>query len=88
MIHASADFEFVQLLRYSPGFDGVVRAALGKQPCTIVTDTEMVREGIRTMCRGTAQPTCLLNDPATQPLAQQHALTRSAAGIRIAAQRH
>lgn len=88
MIHASADFEFVQLLRYSSGFEDVIRAALGKQPCTIVTDTEMVREGIRTMCRDIAQPACHLNDPATQTLAEQTGLTRSAAGIRLAAQRH
>ena len=55
----------------------------------VVTDTEMVLTGIRTAsshCPG-VMLTCLINEPATMELAQSRGLTRSAAGIRLAAER-
>jgi precorrin-3B C17-methyltransferase len=89
MIHASADFEFAQTLRYSPDFEQAMRSALGS--CApIVTDTEMVLLGIRTaLARYPGTPlVCLLNDPKVPALAASAGLTRSAAGMRLAAQRH
>ena len=86
MIHASGDFDFARTLRHSDGFDAAFRQALhGRAP--VVTDTEMVRLGIRTaLARASAvTPVCHLNDPETQDLAGAAGLTRSAAGVRIAA---
>jgi precorrin-8X/cobalt-precorrin-8 methylmutase len=48
VIHATADFEFVDLLKFSPRAIATGIACLGsKMP--IITDVSMVREGIKTM---------------------------------------
>ena len=89
VIHASADLEYAKLVRYSAGFEEAISTAFtGMGP--IVTDTEMLLLGIRgvhvtipgVMAR------CYLNDPHVLPLAHAAGLTRAAAGIRLAAQRH
>jgi precorrin-8X/cobalt-precorrin-8 methylmutase len=88
MIHASADFEFAQTLRYSDDFDSAFRKALGAQT-HIVTDTEMVLQGIQSWLRRVPGKTpisyCYLNGPMTAQWAAQEGLTRSAAGISMAA---
>jgi precorrin-2 C(20)-methyltransferase len=90
MIHASADFEFTQTLRYSPDFESACRAALARERALIVTDTEMVMHGIvgARHQRPGLTVACLLNDAETTRLAAADGLTRSAAGIRVAARRH
>ncbi len=89
MIHASADFDFARTLRYSPDFEAAVRAAL-LDGAPVVTDTEMVRLGILTALgeRPGQVLACYLNDPETLTLAESAGLTRSAAGMRVAARRH
>ena len=89
MIHASADFEFATLLRWSADFAAAVRRAL-QSGAPVVTDTEMVLVGVRTALAKFPQVTlaCHLNDPETTALAESAGLTRSAAGLRIAARRH
>jgi precorrin-2 C(20)-methyltransferase len=89
MIHASGDFDFAQTLRYSANFEAAIREAFRAQ-VPIITDTEMVLTGIRTALADLPGMTsaCLLNDPETDALATSAGLTRSAAGIRLAAQRH
>jgi precorrin-2 C(20)-methyltransferase len=88
MIHASADFDFARSLRYSADFEQAIRAAL-QERLPIVTDTEMVREGIRSaLARTGVTLSCHLNDPAARTLAETEGLTRSAAGIRLAARHH
>jgi precorrin-8X/cobalt-precorrin-8 methylmutase len=89
MIHASADFDFARTLRYSADFEPAVRAALGRG-VPVVTDTEMVLLGVRTALADRPGVTlaCHLNDPETAALAAAAGLTRSAAGIRVAARRH
>jgi precorrin isomerase len=88
MIHASGDFEFAQSLRYSPDFEEAVREALRNRRA-VVTDTEMVRIGVRTALA--AYPgtplVCYLNDPDALALAASQRMTRSGAGIRLAARR-
>jgi precorrin-8X/cobalt-precorrin-8 methylmutase len=88
MIHASADFEFAQTVRYSPDLEEAVREALHSRRA-VVTDTEMVRVGIRTaLAASPGTPLlCYLNDPEAVTLAASQRLTRSAAGIRLAARR-
>ncbi len=89
MIHASADFDFGRTLRYSDNFEPAVRAAL-RAGAPVVTDTEMVRIGIRTALSGRPEVTlaCHLADPEALALAECAGITRSAAGIRLAARRH
>jgi precorrin-8X/cobalt-precorrin-8 methylmutase len=91
MIHASADFEFAQTLRYSKDFEASIQTALREEGLPIVTDTEMLLTGIRTALSNNPArliPVCHLNDPGTQQLAEKVRLTRSAAGIRLAAQHY
>src|SRR5436309_4454768 len=89
MIHASADFDFARTLRYSPDFESAARAALAAG-ATVVTDTEMVLTGIRAALASRPAVTlaCHLNDPEARAIADAEGLTRSAAGIRVAARRH
>jgi precorrin-2 C(20)-methyltransferase len=84
MIHASADFEFAQNLRYSADFEAAIRAALQTR-VPIVTDTEMVLLGIRSslIAIGDMTLACHLNDG---PPSDSSGLTRSAAGMRRTAQ--
>ncbi len=86
MIHASADFEFARALRYSPGFETAIQAAF-EASVPILTDTEMVMLGIRSVLadRGEVTLACHLNDA---PPADPATITRSAAGIRAAAERY
>jgi precorrin-8X/cobalt-precorrin-8 methylmutase len=91
MIHASADFEFAQTLRYSKDFEASIQTALREEGLPIVTDTEMLLTGIRTALTNYPArliPLCHLNDPDTIQRAEAGRLTRSAAGIRLAAQHH
>jgi len=89
MIHASADFDFAHSLRYSADFESTVRSAL-RDRAPVVTDTEMVLQGIRTAVRGIpGLPLfCHINDPETSTIADAAGLTRSAAAMRLAARRH
>jgi precorrin-8X/cobalt-precorrin-8 methylmutase len=89
MIHASADFDFALALRFSEDFPSAVQAALRRR-VPVVTDTEMVLLGIRTALARPpgVEAVCSLNDPETAGLAAAAGLTRSAAGIRLAARRY
>jgi precorrin-8X/cobalt-precorrin-8 methylmutase len=103
MIHASADFDFARSLRYSDGFETAIGQAFHNR-VPIVTDTEMVQIGIRGTLRGADFQTartewrienpphielvCHLNDSETARVAETAGLTRSAAGIRVAAQQN
>ncbi|OAI47043.1 hypothetical protein AYO44_10215, partial [Planctomycetaceae bacterium SCGC AG-212-F19] len=86
MIHATADFDFARLLQFSHDFEPAIRLVLAAG-ALVVTDTEMVLTGIRTALSGGSKctPACHLNDKETTILAASTGLTRSAAGIRIAA---
>jgi precorrin-8X/cobalt-precorrin-8 methylmutase len=54
VIHSTADFEFKQLLRFSPGaIDGAIAAL--KQQVPIVTDVGMVKQGVSSMVAQTFQ---------------------------------
>lgn len=89
MIHASADFDFAQTLRYSLDFEPAVRSAFQAR-FPIVTDTEMILLGVRSVLANTPGVTraCHLNDPDSHALAIDFGLTRTAAGIRVAARHH
>jgi precorrin-8X/cobalt-precorrin-8 methylmutase len=48
VIHSTADFDFQQLLRFSPGAIATAIAAL-QQRCPIITDVGMVKQGVANM---------------------------------------
>ncbi len=88
MIHATADFDFARSLRYHQRFEEALFAAL-KAGIPIVTDVEMVRIGIQAELERANGPAvhCFLNDPDAAALTEVERLTRSAAGMRVAARR-
>jgi precorrin-3B C17-methyltransferase len=87
VIHASADFDFLTTFRFGPcAIAGAVDALRRGAP--VITDVEMLRAGIRRDLAGPlgVEVLCALNDPKTATLVQtSDSLTRSAAGIRLAA---
>jgi len=89
MIHASADFEFARSLRYSADFEAAFWSAI-QERAPLVTDTEMVLQGIRTAVGSIPglPLLCHINDPETSNIAAAESLTRSAAAMRLAARRH
>ncbi|WP_297217710.1 precorrin-8X methylmutase [Thermoplasma sp.] len=81
IVHSTADFAMVNLVRYSEGFFQSMVSRL-RAGTTIIVDSEMVRSGIY------AKPVlnknkiaCYLNDDETAEIAEQRGITRSAAGI-------
>ena len=88
MVHATADFDFASAVRFHPQAIAAGIAAL-QAGTTIVTDVEMLRSGIRRdlLHRVRATAACLLNDQAATALARAATITRSAAGMRVAAER-
>lgn len=90
-IHTTADFEMERLLRSDTGAvaDLYERIARGELR-TIVTDVTMVASGIRkgALERLGLEVKCYLHDPRTAELAAAKGITRTQAGIRLAAREH
>ncbi len=82
LIHTSADFELLDLVRFSPGAVQAGLAAL-KAGATIVTDTEMARCAIpaRRLTPLGCTVRCLLNDPDVVAVATAAGGTRAAAAM-------
>jgi precorrin-3B C17-methyltransferase len=88
-IHTSGDYAYINWLKTSEGAITRWHEYL-RNGGTIVTDVSMVEAGITkafTAQYGN-QVVCLLNDPEALALAEQEKLTRSQAGIKLAAQRY
>ncbi len=90
-IHTTADFEMEKILKvdedaveriYSALTEGNVR--------TIITDVTMAASGIRigALERLGIEVKCYLNNPDTNLLAKEKGITRTQAGIRLAAEEH
>jgi precorrin-3B C17-methyltransferase len=88
MIHATADFDFAANTRFGPGAIEAAVAAL-RAGSSVVTDVEMLRAGVRQDLAGPlgVAAVCALDEPETAVLAATAGLTRSAAGLRRAAER-
>lgn len=90
-IHTTADFDMEQLLIVSPEAPAKIydRIAAGEVR-TIITDVTMAASGIRkgALERLGLEVKCYLTDPRAVELARAEGLTRSEAGIRIAAADH
>jgi len=85
MIHTTADFEMLKLVRFHPlavqaGLDALARG------CALFTDTEMARAGIpdRRMDALGCSVRCLMRDPEVMALSQAQGCTRARAAIDFA----
>lgn len=82
LIHTSADFELLDLVRFSPD---AVREGLGALAggATVITDTEMARCAIplRRLTPLGATVRCLINDPDVVAEAEASGGTRAAAAV-------
>jgi len=78
MIHTSADFEYINSIRFSgdPIAVGVKAIRSGKN---IITDTEMARSGIRkkSVEQFGGQVSCLINDKNVVAMAKEEGSTRA-----------
>jgi len=85
MIHATADFELPELVRFHPRAveSGLAALAAG---AVIVTDTRMACMGIpeRRLAPLGCRVTCLIDDPRAPPAAKEAAATRTAAAVDLA----
>ncbi|WP_196889242.1 precorrin-3B C(17)-methyltransferase [Aureivirga sp. CE67] len=88
-IHTAGDFEYINYLETTENAIGIWREYL-KNGGTIVTDVTMVASGITRAFTGKYenQVVCMLNDEKTLDLAAKEGLTRSQAGIRLAAEKY
>lgn len=86
MVHTTADFELIDLVRFHPDAVSSGVAAL-RSGCTIVTDTEMARCGIplRRMKPLNCSVRCLMNDPEVIAASKQKGTTRAHAALELAA---
>ena len=88
-IHTSGDFEYIKYIETS---DQAIKEwhAYLQNGGTIVTDVTMVQAGITKAytTKYKNQVICLLNDPEALKLAESDSLTRSQAGIKLAARKY
>jgi precorrin-8X/cobalt-precorrin-8 methylmutase len=82
MIHTSADFEYIKTVRFSPGAVHKGIEAIRKG-CTIFTDTNMARVGIRKMEIRSfgGRVECLMADPDVAAMAEKNQTTRAVAAV-------
>ncbi|MBG0776610.1 MAG: precorrin-8X methylmutase [Desulfovibrionaceae bacterium] len=82
MIHTTADFEMLDLVRFHPRATAAGRAALARG-CAIFTDTEMARAGIplRRMEPLGCTVSCLMSDPDVAAAAKAAGTTRAVEAI-------
>lgn len=86
VIHTSADFDWLRMIRLHPGAIAAGVAAI-RNGRAVITDTNMARAGIR--CRdlerfgGTVR--CYMGDPKVAETAAREGITRAKAAVDIAA---
>ena len=88
MIHTSADFEYIQTVRFHP--DAVQKGINAIQNgCAIFTDTNMARVGIRKkeISGFGGRVDCLIADEAVAERAIQNGTTRALAAVDMACER-
>ena len=88
VIHATADFDYAQTLRFTPDAVRLGAAALGRG-CDIVTDTNMARAGVSRvgLDRLGGAVRCFMAEPAIAAAAEEAGTTRAAASMVYAAER-
>lgn len=88
-IHTSGDFDYINYIETSNRAIATWHEYL-KNGGTIVTDVTMVKAGITKAftAKYNNEVVCLLNDPEALEIATSEGLTRSQAGIKLAAQKY
>ena len=86
VIHTTADFDYVENLRFSAHAVGKGIAAL-RGGCDIVTDTQMARSGINKtiLAQLGGEVHCLMSDPAVAAEAKDRGVTRAMVSMERAA---
>ncbi|KID00545.2 cobalt-precorrin-8 methylmutase [Hafnia alvei] len=86
-IHTSADFEWLDILHFSPDVLSRITQVL-RRGCTIYTDTTMALSGInKTQLEQLGcQWQCYISDPRAVAIAKSQGITRSMAAVDLAAQ--
>ncbi|MCP4119035.1 MAG: precorrin-8X methylmutase [Desulfobacteraceae bacterium] len=82
MIHTSADFEYMESVRFHP--DAVTKGIEAiRQGCTIITDTNMARVGIRKgeLSLFGGEVRCLITDTDVAERAKAEGVTRALAAV-------
>ena len=87
VIHTTADFDYAQSLRFSPGVLEIIKKAL-RAGADIVTDTNMALAGInkKTLAKFGGQAHCFMADEDVAKEAKELNLTRAALSMRKASQ--
>ena len=89
VIHTTADFDYAQNLRFTPGaVQAAVRAL--QTGAVIVTDTNMALAGISRpgLAKLGCEAVCYMADPAVAEAAKQAGTTRAVAAVHRAAREH
>ena len=89
-IHTTADFEYEKLFYATDGAIKTWHEYLSACGGTIITDVTMVSSGLRkaAIARHQIEVKCYLGDPRVAELAEKQSITRTQAGIRLAAKEH
>ena len=87
VIHATADFEYLETLTFSPDAVRLASGALTKGT-PIVTDTNMALSGVSRpgLCKLGGEAFCFMADPAIAQKAKRDSTTRAAAAMRHASE--
>ncbi|WP_286818968.1 precorrin-8X methylmutase [Desulfobacter sp. UBA2225] len=87
MIHTTADFEYMQMVRIS---NNAVAAGIKaiRNGCTVITDTNMAKTGIRKdlLAGFGSRCECLMADPRVAEQATERGVTRARVAVEKAAQ--
>ncbi len=88
MIHTTADFELLRLVRFHPMAVESGLAAI-RGGCLIVTDTEMARMGIgdRRLARWGCKVECHIGDPEVAARSSTEGMTRAASAVDMVSER-
>ena len=82
IIHTTADFEYLQTMRFHPNAVSAGIEAI-RSGQSVITDTNMARVGIRSkdLQRFGVDVRCFMEDPNVHRIAQQQETTRAAAAV-------
>lgn len=89
VIHTTADFDYVEALRFTPGAVELGQSAL-RRGLPIVTDTNMAKAGVSRPCleKLGCSVHCFMADPIVARSARERGLTRAAVSMERAAEEY
>ncbi|MCW7764514.1 cobalt-precorrin-8 methylmutase [Photorhabdus luminescens] len=85
VIHTTADFDWLDILWFSPGVLARITEALSRG-CTLYTDTTMAQSGINKalLHQMGCECRCYISDPRVVAMAKAQSITRSMAAVDVA----